>query len=64
MTAQMIRILRAESAEIDSAFNHAERVSRQRARIEKGITKMRDKLAELEKLETIAFHEAVGMVAT
>lgn len=63
MNAQAIRILRSESSEIDAAFNHAERVSRQRARIEQGMTKIRDKLGELKKLETQAFHDAVEMVA-
>ena len=63
MNAQMIRVLRAESPEIDTAFTHAEHVSKQRARIERGITKMRDKLAEWETMEMQAFHDAARMVS-
>lgn len=62
LNLQMINMLRSESVEINSAFARAEQVSRQRAQIERGISKMYRKLDQLRKLELAAFHDAVGMV--
>lgn len=63
MNANLIDIIRMESPKIDLAFTLAEQASRNRARVEQGIIKMRAKLRQLEQIENTAFHTAVGMVA-
>lgn len=62
ISSEMIRIIRMENPTINSMFTKAEKISRQRATVDRWIQDLSAKKRSLEKAETKAFSKAIQLI--